>query len=162
LQSYWSSVATTLPMTLAFEPPLCATSSPQPEHFMFAVVCENTVVVALHFSHWTVRKLLRGLGIRIFSRFISRRSPACVFSCPLSWSFSGMSYRYSAMSSFLRSWLSSLARGIFGRRTPSCPRRACVRLLRPSCPCPSCTGRLTGLCASCTGGRTCASPSTSS
>lgn len=41
----------TFPVINAFEPELIASVSPHPEHFISDVVCENTTVVALHFSH---------------------------------------------------------------------------------------------------------------
>jgi len=59
-----------LPEISAFDPELVASVSPHPEHLISDVVCENITVLALHFSHWTEIKLLRGFGTNIFSLFI--------------------------------------------------------------------------------------------
>jgi hypothetical protein len=56
---------------MAFEPLFSAKGSPQDLQLMFVVVCENTTAFSLHFSHCKDKKLLRGFGIIMFSRFIS-------------------------------------------------------------------------------------------
>ena len=61
-------------MMMAFEPLFSAKGSPHDLQLMFVVVCENTTAFSLHFSHCKDKKLLRGFGIMMLSRFISYRS----------------------------------------------------------------------------------------